>query len=474
MRLSVGTQLAVVTVSVLFSVTALLVSGLASRERQRAIESKAAAATMVTELFSASVSAGVVFGDDEAIRSTLDNLSRTEDVVGAVVFQAPGAPPLGRFGESLALTTPPGVEVTDTRLVVTKSILDHEGKHVAEARVAFSLERDNAAVARTSRDLIVFGGGVMLVTALLLIGLARSRVVRPLDGLVEVARQIEKGKATERAIEHGAPEIATLARAFNNMTDALAERELRLRKELEVAADLQLSILPKGTRVGGAEVAAVMKPTTEVGGDYYDVIPTEDGAWIAIGDVSGHGLGAGVIMLMIQSAIATLTRGKPDVTPAELESAVNRVIYDNVRERMGRDDFATLAIFRYWNDGRVRFAGAHEEGLVFRARSGVLETFETPGTWVGAREDISAVTVESTLSLAAGDVLVLHTDGVTEAKRGGVQFGAERLASVVEAAVGGTAIEVRDAIVKAVFDWTPEPKDDVSVVVLRQRGADRS
>ncbi|HVH41168.1 MAG TPA: CHASE sensor domain-containing protein, partial [Labilithrix sp.] len=98
MKLSVGTQLTVATVSVLLVVTTLLVLGLASQERQRAIQSKRAAATMVAELFSASVSAGVVFGDVDAVNSTLDNLRHTEDVVGAVVFQPPSTTPIGSFG----------------------------------------------------------------------------------------------------------------------------------------------------------------------------------------------------------------------------------------------------------------------------------------------------------------------------------------------------------------------------------------
>ncbi|HVH43746.1 MAG TPA: SpoIIE family protein phosphatase, partial [Labilithrix sp.] len=362
-----------------------------------------------------------------------------------------------------------GVETRETRLIVTSEIFDNDGKAVGMTRVAFSLERENSVLARTRRDLAVGGAIVMVVTAALLIALTRNRLVRPLMGLVEVAKHIEQGDLKERAPERGDAEIATLARAFNNMGDAIAERERKLRRELQVAADLQLSILPKDAKIVGAQVAASMKPTTEVGGDYYDIIPTADGAWIGIGDVSGHGLEAGVIMLMIQSAVSALVACKPDASPVEVECAVNRVLYENIRDRMGLRDHATLSILRYSNDGTVRFAGAHEDLIVYRAATRSIETFETPGTWVGVRGDISKVTVESKLVLAADDVLVLYTDGVTEAMREGEQFGFQRLVEIVKRSARGAAHEVRESILGAVAEWTAVPSDDVSVVVLRQR-----
>lgn len=468
MKLSVGTQLAIVTVSVLLVVTSALVVGLASEERQRAIEGKQAAATMLTELFAASVSAGVVFADDDAVKAVLENLRHTEDVVGGAVFAPSSGTPAGSFGEVPPPNATPGVELEGSRLVVTRAILDNDGNVVGWARVAFSLARENATVARTERDLAIGGAIVMVVTAALLIGLARQRVVQPLMTLVAAAKQIERGDLTERAPERGDAEIATLARAFNNMGEAIAERERQLKAELQVAADLQISILPKDTQVEGVEMSAMMKPATEVGGDYYDIIPTQDGCWLGIGDVSGHGLGAGVIMLMIQSAVSALVAAKPNVSPVEVECAVNRVLYENIRQRMGRRDHATLSILRYRNDGTVRFAGAHEELIVYRAATETVETFETPGTWVGAKKDVSSATTESMLALGPGDVLVLYTDGVTEAMRDGVQFGFDRLLETVRCAAKGSASSVRDAVTSAVSAWTAAPADDVSVVVLRQ------
>lgn len=467
MRLSVGTQLAVGTMAVLVVVTALLVAFSTDRERTRTIEGKRAAATMVTELFAASVSAGVVFNDEDAVKAVLDNLRQTEDVVGCGVFpSAPGARTSG-FGPPLEAGSP-GVEIGRDAIIVSREIVDVDAHVVGVARVAFSLAREEQRLARRQRESILYGLIGMLVVGGALIGIARLRIVGPLAILARSAKSIEQGDLGARAPERGDREIMTLARAFNSMGDAIAERERALKKELEVAAELQTSVLPRNLEVGGAEIAAIMTPATEVGGDYYDVIPTADGCWLGIGDVSGHGLGAGVVMLMLQAAIAALVAAKPDASPVEVECVVNRVLYENIRERMRRRDHATLSIVRYHDDGRVRFAGAHEDIIVYRAATGELESIETPGTWVGARKNIDGVTEESTLALGPGDFLVLYTDGVTEARREGEQFGFDRLLATVKGAAAEPATGIRDAITRAVHEWTSTQADDVTVVVFRQ------
>src|SRR5262245_56596557 len=104
--------------------------------------------------------------------------------------------------------------------------------------------------------------------------------------------------------------------------------------EEEIASRIQAAILPGEIDVEGLEIAAGMVPAEKVGGDYYDIIPVEDGCWIAIGDVAGHGLAAGLIMLMIQSTLQGLVMLSPQASPADLICALNRVLYENIRRRM--------------------------------------------------------------------------------------------------------------------------------------------
>lgn len=244
----------------------------------------------------------------------------------------------------------------------------------------------------------------------------------------------------------------------------------RLESELAIATRIQTSILPRDLRVRGLELAASMLPATEVGGDYYDVLPTEDGCWIGIGDVAGHGLGSGLVMMMLQSVVSALVRQNPQAAPRELLRVVNAVLYDNVRTRLQQEEYATLSLIRYRQGGELSFAGAHEDMLVFRAASGKVEIVPTQGTWVGATRDIDDVTQDSRLDLAEADVLVLYTDGVIEAQDPqGQRFGLERL-SLLLGRHGAEPVQVlHDRLRSGVREFMAEQRDDIALVVARYR-----
>jgi PAS domain S-box-containing protein len=250
-----------------------------------------------------------------------------------------------------------------------------------------------------------------------------------------------------------------------------AVRTARQQEELAIARRVQLSLLPRDLKVPGLELAARMVPASEVGGDYYDVHARDDGAWLAVGDVSGHGLDAGLIMMMVQSATAGLLQARPLASPSELIAGLNEVLHDNIRRRLRHNDHVTYTLFRYFSDGRIVFAGAHEELIVRRARDGRFENIRTPGTWLGFTRDIRAVTVDSTLHLEPGDLLVLYTDGLTEAMDdSGRQFGLEGIFDVVDRHAGESCEKIADAILAAAERWASVQDDDRSLVVLRQRG----
>ena len=212
------------------------------------------------------------------------------------------------------------------------------------------------------------------------------------------------------------------------MRKSLEEANTRLRRELEIGGNIQTSILPRDLDAVGLSIAASMQPATEVGGDYYDVLPAGDGTWIAIGDVAGHGMAAAIVALMTQSVIAAVQKCLPDVPPSRAVTILNEVLYDNIRKRLRQDEHVTFTLLRFFNDGRVMFAGAHEELVVYRAATKTVETVMTPGTWLGARRHIGDVTSDEALTLEIDDVILLYTDGVTEAfNRDGEMFGLERL-----------------------------------------------
>jgi sigma-B regulation protein RsbU (phosphoserine phosphatase) len=177
-------------------------------------------------------------------------------------------------------------------------------------------------------------------------------------------------------------------------------------------------------------------------------------------------------MMMMQSMLGALVQSQPHSMPSAVVRAMNAALSRNIRERMGQEEHATLTLFRYQRDGRVRFAGAHEDIIVYRAATGRVELVPTPGMWVGILPDVDVE--DSDLQLGEGDLIVLYTDGVIEARNPARKlFGMERLLPLI---VGSGALPVRqicERILHAVLEWSPVPEDDVTVLVARQ-GAPRS
>jgi phosphoserine phosphatase RsbU/P len=260
---------------------------------------------------------------------------------------------------------------------------------------------------------------------------------------------------------------STVVRRSTNpvlMTDAA-------RQENEIASRVQTSILPGEVDVEGLAISARMLPAEIVGGDYYDIIPVEDGCWLAIGDVAGHGLAAGVIMLMIQSAVQSLVRLAPRASPRELVCALNGALYENIQNRMKRDEHVTFCLARYSADGRLVFAGAHEHILICR-ENGQCDDILPNGTWLGLLEDVSSVMPETVAQLGPGDLMLLFSDGVIEADNGkGERFGLARLRQLLVENRLRSPQEARNAIFDAVLSWSGRaPADDVTLVVIRCHG----
>jgi serine phosphatase RsbU (regulator of sigma subunit) len=328
------------------------------------------------------------------------------------------------------------------------------------------------------RTMFVWGGATAAGAILLSLLLSIVTVIRPVQDLTRVTRAVAAGHLDVLARIAGPSEVRVLGVAMNKMVGEIAAgrrqfaAKMRLEKEMEIAKRIQTSILPRKLEVRGLDLAACMVPAEEVGGDYYDVLPVDDGCWVAIGDIAGHGLTAGLEMMMMQTAVAALVHAAPGASPSTLAKSVNVVLYDNIRERMQRDDHATFSILRYYRDGRIVFAGAHEDILVCRFGGGPCERIETPGTWLGVMRDIGRDTVDTEIALMGGDVLVVYSDGVTEARDAhGEQFGLDRLCEAIERVRAQSVQEIRDSVIAAVDAWQVTRDDDVTLLILRHQGA---
>lgn len=252
--------------------------------------------------------------------------------------------------------------------------------------------------------------------------------------------------------------------------ELLRERERR-DTELAIAAEIQRDFLPTelpGT--GGFSLAARSIPAKEVGGDFYDVIPPSGLAGnmpktaVLIADVSGKGMPAALFMALSQTVVRVLATSRG--SPVDLMSAANAIVSSRSRSGM----FVTLFYGLLSPDPpSLSFINAgHNAPLLFRAGSGAAEELHATGPALGMSG--TARYREYNVPLAAGDTLVLYTDGITEAVNAGKEeFGTDRLAETVRQNLSRTPQEIVDAVVAGVTTFAgEEPQaDDITILVIR-------
>ncbi|HAC63643.1 MAG TPA: serine/threonine protein phosphatase [Cyanothece sp. UBA12306] len=281
----------------------------------------------------------------------------------------------------------------------------------------------------------------------------------------------DKAELIARIRYHSTAYINLLKR--KEAEERLKEENLRLSAEIEITRKLQQMILPKEEElkhIEGLDIAGYMEPATDVGGDYYDVLHDNGRVKIGIGDVTGHGLESGVLMIMVQTAIRTLMSHN-ETDPLNFLAAVNRTIYENVK-RINSDKNLTLSLLDYENNC-LRLSGQHESIIVVR-NEGKVEIIDTIdlGFPVGLEEDISDFLGQTEISLNAGDVVVLYTDGITEAENPqGEMYELDRLCQVVSKNWQRSAQEIKEAVIEDVQQHidTQTVYDDITLLVIKQK-----
>lgn len=330
---------------------------------------------------------------------------------------------------------------------------------------------------------------VVLVVVYLFMGFYLA-VMRTVSRLEQAARSLEAGEAAPALALSNRDELGQVVHAFNRVAAALieanhanrllnerlAEDNRHMAAELDVTRRLQQMILPRAEelrKIRELDIAGFMEPATHVGGDYYDVLAHDGGVKIGIGDVTGHGLESGVLMIMVQTAVRTLLANRETDT-VKFFSALNRAIYDNV-QRMDSDKNLSLALIEY-RDGVLDLSGQHEEMIVVRADGGIerIDTIDL-GFPIGLDTDISNFIAKIRVKLAPGDGVVLYTDGITEAADAKHQlYGIERLCAVLSREWSQTAEGIREAVIEDVRNHIGGHTvyDDITLLVIKQNPTD--
>jgi sigma-B regulation protein RsbU (phosphoserine phosphatase) len=291
---------------------------------------------------------------------------------------------------------------------------------------------------------------------------------------VQMSREI-KGytEHLEDMVRERTLELEKAMQKISVLNEKLTDENLRLSTELEVAKKLQLMVLPgkqELNQIRDLDVACAMNPADEVGGDYYDCFRTNGSVNFGIGDVTGHGLSAGVIMLMAQTAVRTIAlMGERDLKRSL--SLVNRVLYSNI-ERITEDRSMTLSLINY-HDRTFTVAGQHECIVIWR-NDGRVEVQDTEplGMFVGFEPDITRFIGERRIRLEPGELIVLYTDGVTEAvNRKGEEFGLRRLCDLVGNNSRFASAQILENLLSELYAFIGEARvhDDISLMVIKQK-----
>jgi sigma-B regulation protein RsbU (phosphoserine phosphatase) len=315
---------------------------------------------------------------------------------------------------------------------------------------------------------------VLLVAIVVAIVSARS-LTRPVQLLAQAAKKHSGGDFKSRVEIRTRDEMQELGDIFNDMGPKLDEHQ-KMKQSLALAMVIQQNLLPREPpQLEGFNIAGKSVPCDETGGDYYDFIELvglgANKLGIALGDVTGHGISAALLMASARSAL----RNQLPYQGESLEGLFERLNDQLVRDT-GEERFMTL--FYGLLDAEARTlqwaSGGHDPALLLRRKTGEIEELAEPrgiplGIMAGASYQQSAP-----VTLDPGDIVLVGTDGIWEAASpAGDDFGKDRLKEILTSYADTSAAEICDRVVVAVSEFrdSAPQADDITLVVIRATGA---
>ena len=324
--------------------------------------------------------------------------------------------------------------------------------------------------------------GVLLGLLVFLLLVFLFDVIVPLNRVVKQVKNLLTGKNYQRVDPTTIDEVGIFTHFFNEITKDLekisydVKERKRMSSELDIAAQIQRDVLPKEAPMSpGLDIVAKTRSAAEVGGDSFDFLQSPDGnqTFIYIGDVTGHGVPAGLVMVMVDTLIhAAVSMGLAN--SKDVLQHTNSMLTPRISARL----FMTLVMLR-WDASlqKMHYTGSgHEHILVYRANGEKVEAIRSGGIALGMIPDNSKILQEKEIPLELGDAIVLYTDGITEAKnQAGEMYDLEKMsASLQKHGYLPSAESIFDHITKDFSKFVGEyvQVDDITMIVIKYTGKD--
>lgn len=262
------------------------------------------------------------------------------------------------------------------------------------------------------------------------------KIHRPLQKITHEMKALLTGKNYRRILTSKTNELGLLAHFFNEVTRNLesissdVQTHKRLQKELNSAQEIQQMLIPKtAPLIPNLEITAKTRPASEIGGDTFDFFQIHERNFLYIGDSTGHGIPAGIVMVMVDVLLETFLSIENRLTDILIK--LNQYLKPHLKPSM----FMTMILLEWLpKEHALKWVGAgHEHLLHIHAKDGHVDGIKAGGLAVGMLADNRPFIEEKTLSLAEGDFVVLYSDGIIEAKNiHGEIYGLPRLKTFLE------------------------------------------
>ncbi|MFP4105847.1 MAG: PP2C family protein-serine/threonine phosphatase [Phycisphaerae bacterium] len=333
---------------------------------------------------------------------------------------------------------------------------------------------EGGKIAGARRQIIYFGGGLFVVSMLVAILLAwyiSNRLNRPIEALDSGMADIRKGRFDTRiGPMETKDEFEPLAEGFNRMAEGLQEHA-HMKEAMGMAVQIQRHLLPHDPpQICGLDISGSSDYCDATGGDYYDFIPYDEHGdrrlGIAVGDVTGHGIGAALLMASARAVLRSHVSQEFESLGKMFEDINVHLVRDTGDERFMTLFYGVMDP----HDRSLRWTSAgHDPAIWYKSTAGQFAELPNTGIPLGIVEEAQYHT-NGPIRLESGDILVIGTDGIWESRNAEREdFGKERLKEVVQTNAERSSGEIRRAILDATdtFRGSNRPQDDVTLVVIK-------